>query len=180
VLPAPALPASRARVYIEPMITRISDAILHALAPGIALNSAIFYNSSLQGRFLYITARARDLNKEAREYVRAGHDDPLRMSSLRMQVMALTGRAHQIRRAILVVYCSLCCFILTILALLGGAVSPVPGNDVLALIVFGLGFILMGCSTLLSLREMAMSQRTLDEDIRSSFPLETSVTPGGE
>lgn len=145
------------------MVMSISDAILHALAPGIALNSAIFYNSSLQNRFLYITLRARELNREAREL--ADGQEPERLASIHRQVTAMTGRARRVRRAVVVVYTSLCSFILTILLLLLGLELP-------AVLIFGLGFACLATATLISMGEMALSQRTLDEDISSSYPPE--------
>jgi hypothetical protein len=153
----------------------ISDAILQALAPGIALNSAIFYCTSLQNRFLYITARARDLNKEAREL----EGNPRRLDSVRRQVDSMTKRARAIKRVIVLVYCALCCFILTILGLLASALMTVPGGGAPALAVFALGFVLLATSTLISMGEMALSQRTLDEDIRSSFPEPDPAGPCG-
>ena len=152
------------------MAPTISDAILHALAPGIALNSAIFYNSSLQNRFLYITARCRELNAEARK-LHGQTDAPAlsRLASIRRQVAAMTGRARTVRRAIVLVYSGLCCFILTILTLLAAAVAGVSAGQVFAVAVFGLGFLLVATASLVSIGEMALSQRTLDEDIRSTF-----------
>ncbi|MDB5096382.1 MAG: hypothetical protein JWM80_803 [Cyanobacteria bacterium RYN_339] len=151
------------------MPTTISDAILHALAPGIALNSAIFYNSSLQNRFLYITARARDLNREARDLAKAEGDVTVRLASIRTQVDAMTKRARAVRRAVVIVYCALSSFILTILALLLQAVTRVPGGELAALLLFAAGFVALATATLVSMGEMALSQRTLDEDIRSSY-----------
>jgi hypothetical protein len=156
------------------MPNTISDAILHALAPGIALNSAIFYNSSLQNRFLYITARARDLNREARDLAKGEADAAERLASIRAQVQAMTGRARQVRRAVVIVYVALCSFILTILALLLGAAMAQPGGELAAVLLFAFGFVALATATMVSMGEMAMSQRTLDEDIRSSYPSASS------
>ena len=89
------------------------DLIAHSLAPGIALTSVIFFNTSLLNRFAYVTGRVRELTREARELRRATRDSPdhARLRSIRAQVDALIVRARMIRRTIMLVYVSLLSFI---------------------------------------------------------------------
>lgn len=145
--------------------------ITRALAPGIALTSIIFYNTSLQNRFTYISSRIRDLNREARE-LRDTDKDADRLRSVRWQVDLFTRRSLLMRRAILVLYFGFFCFILTILALL--ALGD-DGDRALPLVPFTLGFCALALATLMSQREMYLSHRTLLEDTRSSWS-----PPGGE
>lgn len=149
----------------------LTDAILYALSPGVALTSVIFYNTSLQNRFVYITGRARDLNKEARQLMTTGYEpNAERIESIRDQVSLMTQRARSIRRSILVVYVALFSFILTIIELLGLAVFQVTDWQILPVVSFAVGFLALGAATVFSGLEMAIAQSTLSEDIRTSFP----------
>lgn len=146
------------------------EAIAVSLAPGIGLNAVIFYNTSLQNRFIYITGRTREVNREARTLRDA--TDALsreRLASLRFQVDLLSRRSQIIRRSILVVYLALIGLVLTILELLVLAAAHVPGLELAALGTFGLALVAMSIATLLSWSETYLSQRTILEDIRTSF-----------
>jgi hypothetical protein len=147
------------------------EAIAVSLAPGIGLNAVIFYNTSLQNRFIYITGRTREVNREARTLREA--TDPLgreRLASLRYQVDLLSRRSQIIRRSILVVYIALIGLVLTILELLVLGALQVPGLEFASLLTFGAALVAMSCATLLSWSETYLSQRTILEDIRTSFP----------
>ncbi|MEW5853123.1 MAG: DUF2721 domain-containing protein [Myxococcota bacterium] len=148
----------------------MTELITHALSPGIALTSVIFYNSSLQNRFIYITGRARELNREARQ-LRADDEEKhqARITSIRSQVDVMTRRARMIRHAILTVYVALFSFILTILELLAIGVFNMRDAEVVPVATFGLGFMALATATLFSWTEMALAQGSLDEDIRTSF-----------
>lgn len=153
----------------------LAEAIAASLAPGIALNAVIFYNTSLQNRFIYITGRIREVNREARTLHTAS--DPTseeRLQSLRMQVTLLSRRSQIVRRCILVVYVALFGLILTILELLLLVAADQPELELSALLTFGASLLAMAIATGLSWSESYLSQRTIVEDIRTSFPAEGS------
>jgi hypothetical protein len=158
----------------------LAEAITFSLAPGIALNGLIFYNTSLQNRFVYITGRARELNREARALWDAPDARSVeRLASLRRQVGLLTRRSRIVRRSILLVYVALFGLILTILELLLTAAVHVPGLESAALVTFGAALVAMGLATLLSWSETYLSQSTILEDMRTSFPPEAERAPPG-
>lgn len=147
----------------------LTDLITQSLAPGIALTSVIFYNTSLQNRFVYITGRIRELNREARGL----RDDPTaaeRLASIRWQVDLMSRRSLVVRRTVLTVYGGFLCFISTILLLLLLAVVPAPALLHLPTIVFAAGFVMLVAAAAQSSVEMYLSHRTIVEDIRSSLP----------
>ena len=149
----------------------LTDLISHSLAPGIALTSVIFYNTSLQNRFVYITGRIRELNREARAL--RGQDGPgiaERMASIRWQVDLMSRRSLVVRRTVLTVYGGFLCFIVTILFLLLLAVFPVPALVHLPTITFAAGLLTLIAAAAQSSLEMYLSHRTIVEDIRTSLP----------
>ena len=148
----------------------LAEAIAFSLAPGIALNAVIFYNTSLQNRFVYITGRMRELNREARQL----RSEPTgeRIASLRLQVRLLARRSAIIRRAILVVYVALLALVLTILELLLLAAIHVPGRELTSLVTFGVALVAMAVASGVSWHETFLSHSTIVEDVRSSFPPE--------
>ncbi|MBI5548374.1 MAG: DUF2721 domain-containing protein [Deltaproteobacteria bacterium] len=144
------------------------EVITRALAPGIALTALVFYNTSLQNRFVYITGRIRELNREARQLL---DEDPrrhaARLSSVRAQVALMRKRSFNIRRAVLIVYSALTTLMLTVFSLAGSLVWPVL--DTVAVVLFCLCFALLTSAAILSAREMFIALKTVDEDIASSF-----------
>lgn len=148
----------------------LTSFITGSLAPGVALTSVIFYNTSLQNRFLYIATRVRELNREAREIARAESGDAERFESLKMQVRLLTRRARLIRRAVVTVYVSLLCFILTIMGLMAVSFYDFEAWGLLPAITFVLGFIALAVAVLISTLEMTLGSASILEDVRSSFP----------
>jgi len=151
------------------------DPIGHALGPGIAVTSVIFFNAGLLGRFTYVTGRIRELNREARELRRqpAGAAEHERLASIRAQVDVLTERARTIRTTIVLAYASLVLFIVSILLLLLWSAMGISGPSVVPIVPFatGLGTFAIGASRATS--EVASSYRTVEEDIRSSLSEET-------
>ena len=144
------------------------ELISKALAPGVSLTALILYNTSLQNRFVYITGRIRELDREARA-LRAA--DPAqgaaRLASLRAQVDLMLRRSRSVRRAVLLVYGAFASTILTVFALAGSAIWP--SLDHAALVTFTGGFAFVGAAALISAREMFLALRTVVEDIESSF-----------
>jgi hypothetical protein len=148
----------------------LTDLIVTSLAPGVALTSVIFYNTSLQNRFVYITGRTRELNKEARTLRREGRArNAARLTSIEWQVKLLMRRSRIIRHSVLITYVALISFIMTILLLL--AIGMLRAND-LAIVptcTFALGFIMLAASATYSGWEMALGQSSIVEDARSSL-----------
>jgi hypothetical protein len=146
------------------------DTIPRSLAPGIALTSVIFYNTSLQHRFTYITGRVRELNREARE-LGAEHPErhAARLVSIRRQVDMLSRRSLKIRQSVLTVYVSFMCFIVCILSLLTLRVADLAHADVVPIVPFAGGFVALAFAAVRSFSEMSLSHQTVLEDVRSSF-----------
>lgn len=146
-----------------------TEAIGAALAPGIALNSVIFYNTSLQNRFTYIAARIRDLNREARELRKEGaSEDDERLRSVKWQVDLMSRRSRTVQRAILIAYSSLAALVITIIGLLVAVVTGLRLLYLAPLITFGLGLGALAVAVYESWSESRLSSLTLLEDIRSS------------
>jgi hypothetical protein len=157
-------------------MSTLAEAIASSLAPGIALNGAIFFNTSLQNRFIYITGRMRECNREARSL--RGDPDPRareRVASLRTQVDLLTRRTRIIRRSILMLYGAILGLILTILQLLLLVALHAPYVEGSALVTFAIALVGMAVTTWQSWTESYLSQRTILEDIRTSYD-----APGAE
>lgn len=147
-----------------------TDMITTALAPGVALTSVIFYNTSLQNRFIYITGRTRELNKEARQ-LRADNrvKHAARLKSIDWQVHLLLKRSRIIRYSVLITYGALLCFILTILEILGLGFFRLTGFELVPVFSFALGFVSLAFSAVYSGLEMALGQSSIVEDTRSSL-----------
>lgn len=148
----------------------IATDIVGALAPGVALTSGIFYSNGLHARLNVLTTRVRDLTREARTL---GGDpaNSRRIASIRRQVELLVRRVNLIQRAVLSSYVGLVLFIATIVLLLSvGIVEPRVNLTPLADAIFGGGLLALAYAMLLTIREMDLSNRTLAEDISTSFP----------
>ncbi|MFN7142447.1 MAG: DUF2721 domain-containing protein [Myxococcota bacterium] len=148
----------------------LSEAITSSLAPGIALTAVIFYNSSLQNRFIYITGRMREVNREARALRAAGDAASApRVASLWRQVSLMARRTRILRRAILTVYVALISVVLTILEVFLAVVVHPPGLETLALGTFAFALCAMATAAGISWTENFLSMRTIVEDVESSF-----------
>jgi len=147
------------------------DPIARSLAPGIAMTSAIFFNAGQLGRFTYVTGRVRELTREARELGRLppGPGDRERFASIQAQVSALAARATMIRRTIALVYISLVSFITSILLLLGYALFEIRTATGLPIVAFAAGLVMFALATTRAVAEVALSYRTVEEEIRSSL-----------
>jgi hypothetical protein len=149
-------------------MTPLFQAITSSLAPGIALSAVIFYNTSLQTRFIALTGRMRELNREARS-LRGDDSAHARLESLRCQVTLMAQRTRLLRRAILTIYAAFLCLVLTILELLLLVMVDPPGLSVLATCTYGAAVVAMAIAAGVSWSENFLSQRTILEDVRSSF-----------
>jgi hypothetical protein len=145
-----------------------TSSIASALAPGVALTSAVIYWANLQGRLDTIAGRVRGLNAE----LRAETAGSPRAQSVELQVQMLARRSRVIHAGV----------VLSVLALVGFLGSSAVlfialgiGSGglarVLATTLFMLGLSALGASLLTTLWEMLWARRSLDEDIRSSRPL---------
>jgi len=143
----------------------LTESIVNALAPGVALTSGIFYASSLQVRFSQVSSRVRDLNREART-LSAGE----RLESVRWQVELLTKRAHVVQRAILLQYAALISFISTMLILLVAGYANASWLVIAGFVTFTAGLAAMTSAFVLSTTELSLAAKTLVEDVRTSFP----------
>ena len=147
-----------------------SSAIMQALAPGVALTSAIFYYGNLQSRMIFTVDTIRRLNAEARELqAQASPVHDSRLQSLQWQVNFLKRRFVGIHNAILIVYTAFASFILTIMALLLKSVLQVEALSVVGIVMFSAGFGCMALATVFSSREIRLSRKTIMEDIESSY-----------
>lgn len=148
----------------------LSEAIMGALAPGVAMSSGVLFSSTLQSRYLALAQGARELNAEARAHIlEHGGQEDARMRSVRRQVEALAKRCEVLRRSVVAVNGGVFGFILTILLLFLEGVFPGVLPKSLPLACFGGGLVVLALACLSTAGELAISQRTLWEDIRTSF-----------
>ncbi len=158
------------------------EVIARALAPGVAVTALVLYNTSLQNRFIYITARLREIDREARQLIAEGTAlHAARLASLRRQATIMTKRSRMLRRAVLFVYGCFGSFVATIVCLAGSLIWP--SLDGAAVLFFVGGFGILGGAGLLSASEMYQALLTMDEDVRSSFasaPASAAVEPPSE
>ena len=153
-------------------------AIMQALAPGVALTSAIFYYGNLQSRMIFTVETIRRLNAEARELQgQAPTACEDRIRSIRWQVNFLKQRFVSIHRAILIVYTAFISFIVTIVSLFARGVFQLDLLVGVAILSFSAGFFCMGLATVVSSREIRLSRKTIFEDIDSSHQWASPISP---
>lgn len=133
-----------------------------ALAPGVALTSAVIYWANLQGRLDTISMRVRNLNAELRASAAASP----RTRSVQKQVGMLRGRSH-------VLHVGVIFSVMTLVAFLGSSAVLffAQGREHLAAMLFMSGMLTFGLSLITTLWEMLWARRSLDEDVDSSHPL---------
>jgi hypothetical protein len=143
-----------------------APSIASALAPGVALTSAVIYWANLQGRLDTISGRVRGLNAELRGSVVDGSPRAL---SIDRQVSMLSRRLR-------VLHVGVVLSVVTLVAFLGASavlfVAPptISTRETLAAALFMLGLATFGGSLMTTLWEMLWSRRSLDEDIAGSRP----------
>jgi hypothetical protein len=142
-----------------------TSTIASALAPGVALTSAVIYWANLQGRLDTIASRVRGLNAELRGH-QAGTPRAL---SVQQQVEMLFHRSRVLHAAVLLSVIALVGFLgsSAVLFISLGRFS-VGVYSATGLFMVGLGA--FGGSLLTMLWEMLWARRSLEEDIRSSKP----------
>jgi hypothetical protein len=143
----------------------MSDTPASALAPGVALTSAVIYWANVTGRLDTISARVRGLNAE----LRAAVNGSPRARSIERQVQMLRGRSRVLHAGVIL-------SMVTLVAFLGSSAElfmappTFESRDTLAAGLFIVGLISFGLSLMTTLWEMLWARRSLDEDIASSKP----------
>jgi hypothetical protein len=146
-----------------------TSTIASVLAPGVALTSAVIYWANLQGRMDSLATRVRSLNAEMRETL-AGTPRAL---SIRRQVEMLSQRSRVLHAGVVLSVVALVGF-LGSSAVLFIALGRLHVGVPFATALFMLALASFGLSLLTTLWEMLSAYRSLEEDVRSSGPLEPS------
>ena len=150
-----------------------TSTIASALAPGVALTSAVIYWANLQSRLDTIAGRVRGLNAELRTLANGCP----RALSVERQVQMLFHRSRILHTGV----------VLSVIALIGflGAsatllmvLARVKLGEQLASALFTMGLLAFGISLLPTLWEMLSAHRSLEEDVRSSGPIVAPPEPG--
>jgi len=144
-----------------------TSTIASALAPGVALTSAVIYWANMQSRLDALAAKVRNLNTELRGHTRGTP----RAQSVQRQVAALTRRSRVLHVGVVLSVVALVGF-LGSSAVLFIALAQFQHGGAFATVLFMLGLMAFGASVLTALWEMLWAYRTLEEDVRSSQPRE--------
>jgi hypothetical protein len=142
-----------------------TSTIASALAPGVALTSAVIYWANMQSRLDALAGKVRTLNTELRAETKGSP----RAESVQRQVAALTRRSRVLHMGVVLSVIALVGF-LGSSAVLFIALAQFQRGGVLATALFMLGLLAFGSSVLTALWEMLWAYRTLEEDVRSSQP----------
>ncbi|MEO8213821.1 MAG: DUF2721 domain-containing protein [Myxococcales bacterium] len=142
-----------------------TSAITSALAPGVALTSAVIYWANLQSRLDTIAGRVRSLNSELRGETRGSR----RAESVQRQIQLLFRRSQVLHTGVVLSIIALVGF-LGSSAMLFIAVGPVHVGNTPATALFMMGLGGFGASLFSSLWEMLWARRSLEEDVRGSVP----------
>jgi hypothetical protein len=130
-----------------------------AVAPGVALTSAVIYWANLQGRLDTVSMRVRTLNSELRATPAAN----ARTRSVEKQVEMLRGRSHVLHAGVMFAVMTLVTFLVS-----SAVLFFTEGYAKMAATVFMFGLLTFGLSLAMTLWEMLWARRSLDEDIESS------------
>jgi hypothetical protein len=144
-----------------------STTIASALAPGVALTSAVIYWANLQSRMDTLATRVRGLNAELRGEVKGS----ARALSIERQVAMLSRRSRTLHTGVVLAVVALVGF-LGASAILFIALARFHVGGALATALFMIGLVAFGSSALVTLWEMLWAYRSLEEDVRSSLPRE--------
>ncbi|HVZ74538.1 MAG TPA: DUF2721 domain-containing protein [Polyangia bacterium] len=139
--------------------------ITSALAPGVALTSAVIYWANLQGRLDTISGRVRGLNAELRGSV-AGTP---RTVSIERQIGMLSRRLRVLHKGVVLSVVTLIAFLVSSAVLFVFA-PTFPPRQAMAEALFLLGLATFGGSLGTMLWEMLWSRLSLEEDIAGSRP----------
>jgi hypothetical protein len=142
-----------------------TSTIASALAPGVALTSAVIYWANLQSRLDNIASRVRNLNTELRGSVKGSP----RALSVERQVEMLFQRSRVLHTGVVLSVIALIGF-LGSSATLFMVLARIKIGEQLATALFTMGLLAFGISLLPTLWEMLSAHRSLEEDVRSSRP----------
>ena len=142
-----------------------NSTIASALAPGVALTSAVIYWANLQSRMDSLAGRVRGLNAELRAETRGS----ARALSVARQVTMLSTRSRMLHAGVVLSVVGLVGF-LGSSAILFIALARFHVGGALATALFMIGLTSFGASALITLWEMLWAYRSLEEDVRSSVP----------
>jgi hypothetical protein len=142
-----------------------SSTIASALAPGVALTSAVIYWANLQSRMDSLAGRVRALNAE----LRGESKGSVRALSVQRQVAMLSKRSRVLHLGVVLSVLALIGF-LGASAVLFIALARFHVGGTLATALFMLGLVAFGSSALITLWEMLWAFRSLEEDVQSSVP----------
>jgi hypothetical protein len=143
------------------------SSIASALAPGVALTSAVIYWANVQSRLDTLSGRVRALNNELRTLV-AGTP---RAGSIDRQVAMLSRRSRVLHVGVVLSVIALLGFLGSSAVLFFSIGRHVEVGRTLAIVLFMLALGAFGGSLLSTLWEMLWAYRSLEEDILSSRPL---------
>lgn len=130
-----------------------------AVAPGVALTSAVIYWANLTGRLDTISSRVRALNAE----LRASPSANARTRSVEKQVLMLRGRSRVLHVGVVFSVTTLVAFLIS-----SAVLFFTKGHEKAAAVCFMVGLMTFGCSLAMALWEMLWSRLSLEEDIESS------------
>jgi hypothetical protein len=142
-----------------------NSTIASALAPGVALTSAVIYWANLQSRMDSLAGRVRGLNAELRAQTRGS----VRALSVARQVAMLSTRSRVLHAGVVLSVVALVGF-LGSSAILFIALARFHLGGAVATALFMIGLVAFGASALITLWEMLWAYRSLEEDVRSSLP----------
>jgi hypothetical protein len=145
-----------------------TSAIAAALAPGVALTSAVIYWANLQSRLDFISTRVRNLNAELRGETKGS----VRAKSVERQIGMLIRRSRVLHAAVVLSAIALIGF-LGSSAMLFLSVGRFRAVTIIATTLFMLGLASLGSSMLSMAWEMLWSRHSLEEDVSSSRPRDT-------
>jgi hypothetical protein len=143
-----------------------TSAIASALAPGVALTSAVIYWANVQSRLDSLAGRVRNLNAELRTL---GASAP-RAASIERQVQMLSRRSRVLHVGVVLSVVALLGFLGSSAVLFVTVAKHLDAGRTLALVFFMLALGAFGASLMSTLWEMLWAYRSLEEDISSSRP----------
>jgi hypothetical protein len=144
-----------------------TSSIASALAPGVALTSAVIYWANVQSRLDTLSGRVRALNNELRTLI-AGTP---RAQSIGRQVMMLSRRSRVLHVGVVMSVVALLGFLGSSAVLFFSVGRHIEVGRTLAIVLFMFALVAFGGSLLSTLWEMLWAYRSLEEDISSSHPL---------
>lgn len=149
-----------------PVLAPETSSIASALAPGVALTSAVIYWANVQSRLDNLAGRVRALNSELRGLTGAIP----RAASIERQVLMLSRRSRVLHVGVVLSVVALLGFLGSSAVLFISVGRHIEVGRTLAIVLFMLALAAFGASLMSTLWEMLWAFRSLEEDISSSRP----------